>query len=490
MPTSNSWSSYAGSFPGYFKVAATLLNDGSSVLITGGTTDPDHSAGSSQAWLFNGGGVTTLPNHMTQPRFGHTATTLVNGKVLIAGSEALDMTSNPYAATAELYDPNTGQFSALSNLVEPRGWHTATLLPSTNEVLIVGGEDPASVNRGIRAPKTSAEIFNFQTMSFRKTKGSLSTGRSRHTATHLQDGTVLIVGGYNPTGSTGFNSAEIYDPVTDTFTPVGNLSLGRWDHAAAFLNDGRVLIAGGYEYGNVGTGQQCEELYNPATKQFTKVPPIQKTVYGLTLSTLLNGKVLAVGGSANNERFIDLTIDDYDWIFDSNQNPPTFTQSSPCLKKIAFQTATVLASGCVFVIGGISVLHSIPKDGMIYWPDLAFLRIRFQGTGKGSVTSQPGGIICTNNVDAQLAVGLHVLLYAQPNAASFSIGYQQVPGTKISGPHWEKVIMHHTNTFDGWGKLPPYDMTNPLVVVMNSNHVVEVNFTDHTSTAPWHLPHR
>ena len=78
---------------------------------------------------------------------------------------------------------------------------------------------------------------------------SLTTPRMRHTATALADGRVLIVGGqyyvYDQSqGSTAKTTAtaELYDPVTETFTPTGSLAAPRYSHTATLLPSGKVLM--------------------------------------------------------------------------------------------------------------------------------------------------------------------------------------------------------------------------------------------------------
>jgi hypothetical protein len=138
--------------------------------------------------------------------YGHTATLLADGRVLVAGGDATY--DQDQVASAELYDPKTGTFRSTHKMKAARTGHTATLL-ADGRVLIAGGW-PENEDGDV-TPLASAEIYDPTTGTFSLT-GPMTTPRIGHTATMLADGRILIAGG---------SSAEIYDPDTGKFSSTG-----------------------------------------------------------------------------------------------------------------------------------------------------------------------------------------------------------------------------------------------------------------------------
>ena len=227
----------------------------------------------------------------------HTATLLPNGKVLVvAGSQTTRI-----LASAELYDPRTRRWSSAGTLKTARSLHTATLLKS-GKVLVVGGSQVSPFYLGSLA---TAEIYDPQTNSW-ALAASMHTPRSYHTATLLADGRVLVVGGIqasNDVTGTVLASAELYDPVTDTWTVATPMHVARAKHAATLLADHRVLVIGGTDsdYFAFSGYFRSAEIYDPATQSWSPAPSMNYPRLNATSTLLPDGRVLVVGDSGVNE---------------------------------------------------------------------------------------------------------------------------------------------------------------------------------------------
>jgi hypothetical protein len=241
---------------------ATLLADGM-VLIAG---DNFAAAKEDRAELYDPAtGKFTTTGSMIWPGWYRCATLLSDGRVLIAGGgesgtkpaptpTPTALSSLPVgvvyepAASAELYDPKSGAFSATGSMAYWRSGCSAVQLPG-GPVLVLGG--------GV----ASAELYDPAMGKFTLT-GSMGVSRGGQTATLLTDGRVLVAGGMSSVGSE-LDSAELYDPATGVFSPAGLLSQGLDLDTATLLKDGRVVIVGGMA--NDGTVVATAELYTPAS---------------------------------------------------------------------------------------------------------------------------------------------------------------------------------------------------------------------------------
>ena len=313
---------------------ATLLSSGQ-VLIAGGTGSGSVTLSTGE--LFDPTTMAFRPtNNLAISRSHHRATLLTNGQVLFTGSLAGDF-------AAELFDPFTGTFSTTANLTVPRSLHTATRL-STGQVLIAGGFGAS----------TTAELFDFQTLPptlppdfipvptarlegvFTATN-DMTVARQSHAATLLANGRVLITGGLGGGGST----AELFDTASDVFMPTsGSMTAVRIEHTAVALSDGRVLVAGGSGAGTTA------ELFDPVTATFSATGGLT-TARNRHAGTLLSNDNVLIAGGVNEIGMSIATAE----LFDPATG--TFTTTGSLAAARSSHTATRLSDGRVLVSGGL-----------------------------------------------------------------------------------------------------------------------------------------
>ncbi|MFI7121768.1 Kelch repeat-containing protein [Amycolatopsis sp. NPDC049868] len=237
---------------------------------------------------------------MSEPRFGHTATLLPNGKVLVAGGlNARDAKSNHTLASAELYDPETDTWSVTGSMHDARAESQAVLLPD-GRVLVAGGWHSTGPWQGTSL--SYCEIYTPATGSWEPT-GSMATPRGQHQATGLADGSVLVTGGF----SRGFGpgpvldwhslaSTELYDAATGIWRPAEPMPWGLDRHRAVLLRDGGVLIVGGTDEGSLSGGYAGTIVYDPAARTWAGVGGLSEGRYGHAALLLDDGRVLVAGG--------------------------------------------------------------------------------------------------------------------------------------------------------------------------------------------------
>ena len=177
---------------------------------------------------------------------------------------------------------NVGSWARLASLATGRIDQTATVLQD-GRVLVVGGSQEAEANQ-----LASAEIFNPKTNAW-SAAASMAYPRARHTATLLADGRVLVAGGLGP----GRGNSEIYDPRTNTWSPAGNLNSARANHQAVLLGDGTVLVMGGRQ---PGRPLLSAEIFDPRLGSWTSTGSLLVARDRPQAVRLPDGKVLVTGG--------------------------------------------------------------------------------------------------------------------------------------------------------------------------------------------------
>jgi len=293
-PANRTWTSTGSLNQSRGDHTATLLPNGK-VLVAGGIMSFTDLP---SAELYDPAtGTWTQTGSLNVARRYHTATLLPNGKVLIAGGflDMLTISGGNSIAAAELYDPASGTWTKTGSLANPRRHHTATSLPN-GKVLVAGGDGyPSS------GALASAELYDPATGTWSPT-GNLATARNNHTATSLPDGRVLVAaGGGISSGNNLVASAEVYDPSSQSWSPTGSLVTARINHTATRLQDGKVLVAGGSDSSAFGSARA--EQYDPASGTWMTTGSLITGRRDQTATLLPDGNVLVAGGR-NNDTYL------------------------------------------------------------------------------------------------------------------------------------------------------------------------------------------
>ena len=279
---------------------ATRLATEGQVLITGGIDNTDAYLASAEVYDSNKQAFTPTKGAMSVARVFHKAVLLPNGFVLVTGGTSL----NQALDTAELYSTKAQIFTATKTTMNSgRLLHTATLLGNGN-VLIAGGQ-----SSNASTPLSTAEVYNYKTQQFVLTNGNMAAARFAHTATLLNNGQVLITGGFGSGGCPGaaVATAELFDPSSGTFTPTKSpMYNARAFHSATLLQNETVLIAGGIDADCAGNIIATAEIFDPATGLFRLTPGDMTSSRFQHTATLLNdGTVLIAGGENSSFSVLD-----------------------------------------------------------------------------------------------------------------------------------------------------------------------------------------
>lgn len=393
-PALNAWSAAGSLLVARVGATASLLQTGQ-ILIAGGS--------GASAELYDP--ATTLSNitgSMVVARGGFPAVALQTGDVLAAGG--VDQT-NTAVASAELYHPGAGPLARLSTgaldfgLVEAGTVAGPLFVDVTNNgtpVLVIDSLSLSGPARqeyfatrlcpgGIVQPGASCRIaVQFVPMALRQRNARLgvhdnapdspqnvsltgfayaiasnqwapgddmAAGRSEHTATILNDGTVLLAGG------SASPSADTFDPASGTSEATGPMTTTRHAHTATLLDDGRVLVAGG--------GRSSAELYDASSRSWSATGGMVTSRRNAVAALLPDGRVLAAGGCDGNPCASAE-------LYDPAQG--TWGPAAPMNINRAHATATTLADGRILVAGGGSSTAEVYEPSTGRWLGTGHMR--------------------------------------------------------------------------------------------------------------------
>ncbi|REG37601.1 N-acetylneuraminic acid mutarotase [Archangium gephyra] len=330
---------FAPEVVGTYQSADTLPVEGGVVLRVS-AADPQGSA-LTFAWAASTGEVGAPANTATSSEVIWTAPGgLPEGTTAVITATVSNALGLSTTATFRVKGTGTGapsgpgSWASAGNVSTVRADHSATLLPS-GKVLVAGGFQLSGSTRNYF---NSAELYDPTTGTWTST-GSMAVGRRYHTATLLASGKVLVVGGEASAGVV-LNSAELYDPATGTWSSAGAMAAGRQYHTSVRLPSGKVLVLGG---ASGGVSKASSELYDPETGTWSSTGNMSVARTYTTATLLPSGKVLVAGGISGTTY---ASAELYDPV------TGTWSLTGSMLSARRYHLAVLLPSGKVLVGGG------------------------------------------------------------------------------------------------------------------------------------------
>jgi hypothetical protein len=243
-----------------------------------------------------------------------------------------------------------GSWQPAGSMASDRSGHTATRL-NDGTVLVTGGVTSTNT---ITA---EAELFIPARNTWAPT-APMHTARLGHTAIRLEDGRVLVVGGLgsfpaNNDPTRALASAELYDPADQSWSPAASMPAAAIQPTLTLLDDGRILVAGGSPDGSLG--QATAALYEPGTNHWTAAPNMATPRRGPAGLLLRSGKVLVAGGAASDQ---DGSLDSTE-VFDPIANRwspgPSMNSAHAHALSAVFSDGTAMVAGGVDFQGGFGI---------------------------------------------------------------------------------------------------------------------------------------
>ncbi|MFI5258640.1 MAG: Kelch repeat-containing protein [Candidatus Limnocylindrales bacterium] len=320
--------------------ASVVLHDGRVMVLGGATAQSSFDAVASATIFDPRSGLWSAATDMLQARAYPMAVTLADGSVLVAGGshngQPLD--------TAERYYPDNGTWVAAGRLNIPRTQGALTLLKD-GRVLATGGGIEAGPDWNATA---SAEIYDPARGTW-SIVAPMAVARARQTATLLPDGEVLVAGGATTFhGEAGIVTAkaEIFNPGANSWRPAASMLKPRYTDAATLLSDGRVLVAGGwYATSSSDPSHNTAEIYDPTANTWTATGSMVSARADYSLVKLADGRVLAAGG-VNPAYTVQASSEIYD------PSTGAWAATGDLLVGTMWPAAGLLPDGRVLIAGG------------------------------------------------------------------------------------------------------------------------------------------
>jgi hypothetical protein len=249
-----------------------------------------------------------------------------DGRVLIAGGTTVPDQPTDSLDSAEIYTRSNDSVTLAAGKMSVPRWRNAAVTLLDGNVLVVGGAGPS----------TSADLFDPTSGTFSPTAHPMTVAREGMRAALAWDGRVVIA-------SVDDATADIYDPVADTFTNVPMLAKHVFGFALR-MHDGRVMVGAG------DGGQTACEIFDPMQNKFFMAPPLNQGRSMLTAHVLPDGRIMVIGGASMSAGAVDVPLSSIE-LYDPATNKWTVAPYKLSVGR-CWHASALVSDGTILVMGG------------------------------------------------------------------------------------------------------------------------------------------
>jgi len=301
--------------------------------------------------------------NMTSPRFIHRTAKLHDGRVLLTGGQIQNSPSSIVTNSVEVFNPADNAVSPAHPMTVAR-WSHAAITLHDGRVLVTGGRTASAAPPGVVL--ATAEIYDPLTDTWTETAGAMNNARRSHAMSVLPDGRVLVSGGGGgvaTASSPAIQTAEIFDPATGMFTLVAPMIEKRSAHSSTLLADGRVLVTGGSAGNGTLYPTKSAEIYDPATDTWTNVGPMFFSHLAQNPGQLRDGRLVQPSSYYNDTHTSagGRITDESEMYTPSPGGNGAWTVIDPMFKQRIDIGAMPLLDGTLLVAGGVTTSPSYPS---------------------------------------------------------------------------------------------------------------------------------
>lgn len=338
-----------------FGHTATKLQDGR-VLITGGLNGSSTSSLDGAELYDPASNTWASAASMSVARHNHAAVLLNDGRVMIAGGSRLNNGVTVFLNTTEYYNPSADTWSSGPTMSVARDLLTATVNPFGGNVYLVGGRvsgycggGPCDVSTGL------VEVVDPSGWLWQE--GSISPSRYGHSALAVEE-YLYVIGGSHKSSSSPVSLDSVWSFEMATAGPwvqVASMNQARaW--AGAVMAPGLgffggILVTGGRATN--GSITNTSEVYDFWANTWSMTGSMATARSPAFLATLPSGRILAVGTTGSAETY--------------DPQLGTWQTKSSTLGTFAPTSATALSNGSVLLAGGLGPNSAIASTSQIYW---------------------------------------------------------------------------------------------------------------------------